>query len=372
MRFIFVFSLCCLVQPFRLAAAEKKRVVFSSISTHIQPDTIPKASKTAVKKSNISFTAVGDIMLGSNYPNQSSLPPLDGKYLLSEVDSLLKSTDVTFGNLEGTFMDSGGIPKGSGPNLYCFRQPKKYAVRFKESGFDFLSIANNHINDFGPSGISSTVRTLSNYGLNFGGIPSSPYSIIVRDSLKIGFIAFAPHSGCLDLNDEENAQAMVKELKAKCDILMVSFHGGAEGTSHQHVTRKREYFFGQDRGNVYDFSHMMIDAGADIVIGHGPHVARGIELYKSRIIAYSLGNFCTYGQFNLKGVSGVAPLLQFEVDRSGNFQKGRIHSFRQLKEGGPIRDMENSAASNITVLSRQDFPQNPITIDEDGYIRIQK
>ncbi len=371
MKPIFVFLFFYFILPLHSAAGEKA-VDFQSISTSIPSDTIPTPPLMRLKETNVSFMAVGDIMMGSNFPNASSLPPHDGKYLLSEVDSLLKSTDVTFGNLEGTFMDSGGIPKGTGPNLYCFRQPQKYAAHFKESGFDLLSIANNHINDFGPSGISSTVSTLNKYGLNFGGIPSSPYSIITRNSLKIGFIAFAPHSGCLNLNDEKNAAAMVKALKTKCDILMVSFHGGAEGASRQHINCMREYFFDQDRGNVYDFSHVMIDAGADIVIGHGPHVARGIELYKSRIIAYSLGNFCTYGQFNLKGVNGVAPMLQFEVDNTGKFLHGKIHSFRQLNEGGPTKDKENTAASNISFLSSQDFPYSPINIDENGFISYQK
>jgi poly-gamma-glutamate capsule biosynthesis protein CapA/YwtB (metallophosphatase superfamily) len=185
-------------------------------------------------------------------------------------------------------------------------------------------------------------------------------------------VAFAPHSGCLDLNDINQAVALVKKTKTKCDILFVSFHGGAEGSGATHVTRKTEIFYGQNRGNVYDFAHQMIDAGADIVVGHGPHVARAMELYHSKLIAYSLGNFCTYGMFNLRGVSGYAPLLQFKVNEKGNFVNGKIISFKQINEGGPIKDENYSAAQLIKKLSREDFPDNQLVIDEDGGISIKQ
>lgn len=338
----------------------------------VRTDSIVPNFTNVSRKSTISFTAVGDIMLGTNYPDISTLPPYDARFLFSEADSFLKRTDITFGNLEGTLLDSGGIPKGSGANIYCFRQPTRYVKYLQESGFDFLSIANNHINDFGPYGIQSTIKTLSESGLHFAGIPSYPFSIIIKDSIKIGLVAFAPHSGCIDMNDIEKASTLVSEIKKKCDILLVSFHGGAEGVNHQHVTRSKEYFFDQDRGNVYQFAHQMIDAGADIIIGHGPHVARGIELYKSHLISYSLGNFCTYGMFNLKGVSGVAPLLQFDVDLTGKFVKGKIYSFVQLNEGGPLKDLNNSAAKNVGKLSKEDFPESSLQIDDDGNIVLSK
>ena len=117
---------------------------------------------------------------------------------------------------------------------------------------------------------------------------------------------------------------------------------------------------------------LLIDAGADVVIGHGPHVPRALELYKSRLIAYSLGNFCTYAKFNLKGISGYAPLLTFKVNQKGEFSEGKIYSFLQQGEGGPMKDETNAAAQLIRQLSIEDFPESTLLIDEEGKISVHR
>ncbi len=344
----------------------------SNTSGENQQTNQPLTDTSSPKKAIISFSAVGDIMLGSNYPSVSKLPPSNQPELLHEVDSLLRSTDFTFGNCEGTFLNSGGTPKGSGPNVYCFRQPEAYASKLTAAGFDLISIANNHINDFGGVGIQSTAKTLEKEKLHYAGSPDHPYDIVTKDGVRIGLIAFAPHKGCLDLNDMIHAEEMVRDLKKKVEVVMVSFHAGAEGAPAQHVTRKREFFFGQDRGNVHEFAHRMIDAGADILIGHGPHVVRAMEIYKSRLIAYSLGNFCTYGMFSLKGESAAAPLLQFKINEKGEFLGGQIHSFKQIGEGGPITDNDKLAISLIKKLSENDIPESPLSITSEGVLSVKK
>lgn len=315
---------------------------------------------------SIDIVAVGDIMLGTNFPDNSSLPPKNGALLLSEADSLIKNASVSFGNLEGCFLDAGGKSKGSGPNVYNFRQPTSYATHLKSAGFDLLSIANNHIKDFGTLGIESTANTLMENRIAFAGTPQQPYCIIIRNGIKIGMIAFAPHDGCLNMLQTELAIKLVKEAKSKVDILMVSFHGGAEGSGATHVTRKREIFFNQDRGNVYAFAHAVVDAGADLVIGHGPHVPRAMEVYKSKLIAYSLGNFCTYGKFNLKGISGYAPMLVARVTKQGDIIEGQIISFLQKGEGGPVIDTQHHAAKMMATLSKQDIPESNLQFTDDG------
>jgi hypothetical protein len=331
----------------------QKPLAKATLKDSIPADSIPKAD-------TLSLIAVGDIMFGSNFPDASHLPPNDGKDLLTDLTSVLSDADITFGNSEGVFMDAGGESKGVGPNVYSFREPKKYAQFFVDNGFDLISVANNHVADFGKVGMNSTVSTLEELNLKFAGVENHPTTIFTIKNKKIGMAAFAPHTGCIQMNDHAAAIASVQKLKKECDIVVVSFHGGAEGKNAQHVTRKTEMFFNQNRGNVYEFAHKMIDAGADVVIGHGPHVARAMELYNNKFIAYSLGNFCTYGQFNLKGPNGFAPLLKIWMDEKGDFAKGTITSVKQEGEGGPRLDAGHNSYNMIKELTAVDFPESKL------------
>ncbi|HLT24572.1 MAG TPA: CapA family protein [Ignavibacteria bacterium] len=304
-----------------------------------------------------SVIGVGDIMMGTNYPDASSLPPNDGKNMLDSVAEILSSADVTFGNLEGTLLNSGGTPKDCGDSEHChsFRMPEHYAGHLKNAGFDMLSVANNHSGDMGPKGRKSTVNTLDEYGIKYAGYTTHPYTVFEKDGVRFGLAAFAPNNGTVPLNDHDNAVKIIKELKSKCDILIVSFHGGAEGSGASHVPKRREIFLGEDRGNVYEFSRLVVDAGADIVFGHGPHVPRGMEIYKDRLIAYSLGNFCTYKKFGLSGILGIAPILKVYVNDKGEYQKSEIISIKQVKGGIPVIDSSNAAEKLVRKLSREDF-----------------
>ena len=112
----------------------------------------------------------------------------------------------------------------------------------------------------------------------------------------------------------------------------------------------------------------MIDNGADIVFGHGPHVTRSIEVYKDRFISYSLGNFCTYGRFNLSGPNGIAPIVKINVDNSGKFLSGRIIPVYQSWDGGVRIDLNRRVITKIRELLAADFPDAGIAVNETGEI----
>lgn len=317
----------------------------------------------------ISIIGTGDIMLGSNYPGVSKLPPDDGKNLLREVKDILKGADVTFGNLEGSFLNSGGTPKPCKSGCYFFRMPDRYVQYLLEAGYDVMSIANNHMGDFGPAGRENTMKVLDSAGIAYAGLENvCEVSRFEIDGVKYGFCAFAPNRATVRITNIPHAQELVSELDRECDIVIVSFHGGAEGKSHNRVIRKTETFYGENRGNVYEFAHAVIDAGADVVFGHGPHVVRAAELYKDRFIIYSLGNFCTAGDFSISGISGYAPIVKVYTDREGVFQKGEITSAVQLDKTGPVLDPDHAAAKEIRRLTLLDFPNTPLTISEEGKI----
>jgi hypothetical protein len=326
------------------------------------------------RKDTLAIIGVGDIMMGTNYPEKNLLPPNDGKDLLAEVREILRDADITFGNLEGVILSEGGTPKScKDPSIcYVFRSPEHYMQNLVDAGFNLLSLANNHSGDFGEIGRKNTVKTLEEYGIWYAGFTSCPYVTFEKDGIKYGFAAFAPNSGTVPLNDLKNARSIVTHLDSISDIVIVSFHGGAEGAQYQHVTRQTETFYGENRGNVYQFAHQMVDAGADIVFGHGPHVTRAVEVYNDRFIAYSLGNFCTYGKFNLSGDNGIAPIVKVFTKPDGTFLYAEITPIVQPRPGGPRIDPQNRVIKKLQHLTKKDFPEVPLSIDDTGIITILK
>lgn len=328
-------------------------------------------SVSAAPARPLTIAMVGDIMMGTSWTNHGSrLTADDGASLFQDASEILKSVDIAAGNLEGTLFDGEGKPKPCyNPQRYfTFKMPERYVNHLLDAGFDFVSIANNHVNDFGPEAYESTQKVLDKAGLAYAGVSDKkPTAIIEKDGRKIGFTAFGFSPGMPNVNDYDALKTLVSGLRDECDIVVVSFHGGAEGKEFQHVPHKRELTSG-DRGNVEEFAHLAIDAGADVVYGHSPHVPRAVELYKDRIIFYSLGNFCTPYEFNLTGVNGLAPLAVVTINPDGTFLDGKIHSFKQSSGIGPRKDPSNEAARKIKELTKADFPDTPLTITDDGDI----
>jgi poly-gamma-glutamate capsule biosynthesis protein CapA/YwtB (metallophosphatase superfamily) len=327
-------------------------------------------SAFAQTKDTITVIGVGDIMMGSNYPNGGVLPPNNGLELMSAVSSILSSADVTMGNLEGVLLDEGGTAKTCrDPKVcYVFRSPVSYVQNLTNAGFDVMSLANNHAGDFGDVGRKSTMKTLEEAGLYHAGQTTNPFRVFEKDGIKYGFTAFAPNSGCLSINEVDEAKKIVAMLDSLVDIVIVSFHGGAEGPQYQHVPRKSEIFYGENRGNVYSFAHTLIDSGADIIFGHGPHVTRAIEVYNDRFIAYSLGNFCTYAGINVSGINGWSPIIKVFTNSEGNFLKAHITSTYQSYRSGVMIDKENQVLKRIRQLTQEDFPESKIKIDDSGWV----
>lgn len=335
------------------------------LTTIVKP---PALNDTLNKqKDTILITAVGDIMLGSAFPSKLNLPPDDAKGSFSAVSNYLKG-DIVFGNLEGCFLNSGNSDKCKGlnpNNCYAFRMPDRYAGIFKAAGFNVLSIANNHVGDFNAKGRKNTAKILDSLQINYAGQLDKPFAIFEKENIKYAFCAFAPNENTVSIKNIDSAKALVSELKKQVDIVIVSFHGGGEGASFEHVTRETEVFYKENRGNVYAFSHGVIDAGADVVLGHGPHVTRAVEVYKNKFIAYSLGNFCTYGMFNLKGPNGIAPLLQLKLDRKGNFISADVISVKQDKINRLKVDTTFASFKRMKYLTEVDFPETDLIFESN-------
>lgn len=343
--------LICIATVYVLVSCQSKSTEVKQV---VETDTLPKARKI---KDTINIVAVGDMMLGSAFPSKLNLPPDDAINSFKEVDTLLKG-DIVFGNLEGCFLNSGNSSKCKGinpNNCYAFRMPDRYAGIFKTAGFNVLSVANNHVGDFNNKGRKNTAKILDSLQIRYAGQLDKPFDLFSIDSVRYAFVAFAPNENTVSIKNIDGAKLLVAELKKQADIVIVSFHGGGEGARFEHVTRKTEIFYNENRGNVYAFAHGVIDAGADVVLGHGPHVTRAVEVYKNKFIAYSLGNFCTYGMFSLKGPNGIAPLLQLKINNQGNFLYADVVSVKQDKINRLTLDDSGAAFQKIKTLTNIDF-----------------
>jgi hypothetical protein len=319
----------------------------------------------------IVIMGTGDIMLGSTYPDSSggSLPPDDGAGVLTEVAPYLAAADIAFGNLEGPLVDGGSTGKCSAKSTRCyaFRVPTRFGKNLKDAGYDIMSLANNHALDFGVEGRNSSVKTLDDLGIAHSGEVGDIARMVVKGK-KVSLIAFANYGVSYNMNNLAAAVEYVKEEVAKADIVIVSFHGGGEGASRQHVAEGVETFLGENRGDLRKFSRAVIDAGADLVLGHGPHVMRGIEIYNDRLIAYSLGNFATYGGMNLSGPSGLTAILEVRLQLDGSFKSGQLHPAKQVRPGGPKLDPAGEVIPVMQDLTKADFPTSGAKIGDDGSI----
>lgn len=393
-----------------------------TISEHIAIITPAQALRTASPVSFaeldehshtlIKIRAVGDTMLGTDFPHD--MLPVNNASPLQNIIPLLKGADITFANYEGSLCDGGESQKcagqeranvgggtvpattaarshASGPaamtwieieppkkklpkmpeaakvlgNCFAFRSPRKFAEFVKDAGFDVISLANNHIVDFGEECRDQTEKKLDDLGIAWSGRQGT-IARFERNTIPFSFIAFHSARHTNTTLDIEIAQQMITAEKALGNRVIVSFHGGAEGLQALHTPHNAELFMGENRGDVRRFAHAVVDAGADIVLGSGPHVVRGMEVYKERLIAYSLGNFATYRAFNIWGFNGIGLILEADMDETGRFVSGKIIPTRQTEFGVPVPDEKMIAVDVIRLLSTQDFPNTGIIVAQDG------
>lgn len=305
-------------------------------------------------------------MIGTDYP-ENHLADDDGESFLAAVTPWLQGADITIGNLEGVLMD-GGEPRKLCKNpqaCYLFRSPARYADYFVRAGFDVMSLANNHARDFGEDGRTASMHNLAGAGIQHTG-RKGDFAQFEINGLRVAVLGYAVTRNSNLLLDYAVAAKTVSRFAATHDIVIVTFHGGAEGSDATRLPFAEEEYYGEMRGDVVKFARLMVDSGADLVAGHGPHVVRGMELYRDRLIAYSLGNFATYYGISVEGIKGIAPILLTTLDADGRFVDGRIYSTVQIRPAGPTPDPDQQALSLIRSLSIQDFTTPGIRFLDDG------
>jgi hypothetical protein len=375
------------------------------------------AEHPARRRAAVTLTFTGDINLGtSTLPD--GVPPDDGRGLLDAARPYLTG-DLVVGNFEGVLADSGESAKCAPPAArhsthrtgapgraakagrhaeppgrrrrppqesppvtqepadttpapcYAFRTPTALAPRLLEAGFTHVNLANNHANDYGVPARLATERRLDSLGIEtYGPLGETVLDTVRRgdSSTVVGVVGFATYPFAYDLLDVERSRAVVDSVRRLADVLVVTFHGGTEGAAAGHVGSGPEFLGREPRGDLRNWAHAMIEAGADAVVGHGPHVLRGVEFYRGHPIVYSLGNFLNYRGFALGGPLGVTAVLRLELAGDGRFRHGRLSPMIQEPQRGPRPDPGAAAIGLVRQLSDDDFGPTAARITDAGEI----
>lgn len=332
----------------------------------------PAQAQATVKVATVAAETVitigwaGDMTPGSSAGN----PGHSGRDLFAKVRSQLRKPDLMIVNLEGTYATAGGPTKCDGStsgSCFTFRAPPSYAKALRWSGIDAVSLANNHTYDFKARGYAQTKAQLKANKIAYTGAAGQ---ITIRrvKGIRVAMIGFSPYSRNNNVNNIANAQRLVKKAAKKADVVVVIAHLGAEGADKRHTPTKAEVAYGERRGNPRKFAHAVIRAGADLVVGSGPHVLRGIEKYRGHLIAYSLGNFAGKN-FNTRGLGGVSGILSVQLTKTGAMRGGQFTSVILGSVSGiPAVDRKNRGLKLVRSLSKQDFTSR-FTLTKTGLIR---
>jgi len=258
----------------------------------------------------VSIMAVGDIMMGASL--EPAIKQNGPDHPFARTAPILSRADIAIGNLEAPFGTKGKPFK----KRFTFLVPPSYAGAIKRAGFDVVALANNHIMDFGPEPLKQTLYTLDSLGLAYSGAginlsAARRPAILERNGLKIAFLSYSkvnPPEFWATAGKPGTAPgvaAYIREdiaaAKKQADLVVVSFHWGAE-------------LMDTPKGYQRDLAHLSIDSGADLVLGHHPHILQGLEIYKGKLIAYSLGNFA-FGSRSRKCTQSI--ILEARMSVSG-------------------------------------------------------
>lgn len=332
---------------------------------------LPPIIPDSIFSETITIQAVGDVIPGTNFPS-NRLPSNKDSLIPPSVRAYLQRADLLFGNFESTLTTHPYTPKDtSRGQVFAFRSPPSYAQLFADVGFDVFNIANNHALDFGNVGFQDTMNHLDNVGIQTVG-HKNQILYLDKKNMTVATIGFAPYEMYNTIHDLQTAAALIREAKSRADIVVVSMHAGAEGTKALYVKNQTEYFYGENRGNSIQFARAAIDAGADLVVGHGPHVPRAMEIYNDKLIAYSLGNFLGYRTLSTRAQAGYSMILEVKLNRWGNLVGSKIIPVRMNSQGIPYIDQSFRTVGLLRYLNSKAFGDRQLKINRLGEIVVNE
>ena len=332
----------------------------------------------------IRVCAGGDVTLGTNLDTtwtafaarklKRPVPALPAPTtLLAPLHPLFDGADVVLLNVEGAIGDgASSIDKCAKSTSGCFalRMPPAAAraIRGASRGIVVANLANNHARDAGPEGLRETVRRLTDAGVVVTGVDTLPTLVPTRHGDTLAILGFATSGPPNDLRDLDAVRRHVARATASYRRVIVTMHLGAEGAKAQRTLDSTERYLDVTRGNPVAFADAAAGQGADLVIGHGPHVLRAAEWRGQSLVLYSLGNLVTYGPFSHREPMRRGAVACATVDGRGAVSAARLYPTVQRAPGSVRTDRSRRALTLVDSLSKLDFPESGARVLKDGRV----
>jgi hypothetical protein len=327
--------------------------------------------------------AGGDVAMGTNLDTRWAQGRTDGgvpvravpdpAQISSPLAGLFDGAALALVNVEGA-IGAGAAPQKCARNsslCYAIRQPPGTELALRAIAHPPAqvvgNVANNHAHDAGAAGFAETNRRLGAAGVAVTGADTLATPVIIAEGDTIGVLGFSPWSAATPL-DLAAVRRHVSRAAAQYHRVIVTMHIGAEGPAARHTRAVEERFAGERRGNSIAFARAASESGASLVVGHGPHVLRGIEWVGRTLVAHSLGNLLTYGPFNLKEYNGRAAVLCATLGPDGSVSEAVIRSTRQRPPGLVSADPDGLGLRDLIELTAADFPRSGAVIGADGSV----
>jgi hypothetical protein len=348
-------------------------------------------AQRASRARSVRVCAGGDVTLGTNLPTYATRetaslgdpPAIDTvpspwrarpARLLAPLRPLVKDADVLLLNVEGAIGDGEtGTKCGPFSTLcFAFRMPPSAAPAMRRlAGRATVvgNVANNHSRDAGLEGLDSTAAHLERAGVVVTGVDTLASVAVTAKGDTVAFLGFATSGpGTPDVRDLDAVRRHVSRAAERWPRLVVTMHAGAEGRDAQRTRDTTERYANGDRGNAVAFAHAAVESGADLVVGHGPHVLRAVEWRGAVPVFYSLGNLVTYGPFSNKPPIDRGAIACAVLDDKGRARSAMLRATVQRWPGHVARDKSRRAYALVDSLSQLDFPRTGARVHADGAV----
>jgi hypothetical protein len=301
-------------------------------------------------------TGVGDMVFSGDHAlNTRSLQAMVSH--LTGVTPDLSQPNFIFGNLEGPITALTETSKPSIPGVsYAFRFPVATAKLLQSSGFHAVTLANNHSLDYGDAGLTDTLSHLSQQGIVGSGHLRGQFELFTFNAVKIALVSVGFYPMQNSIKELEAMTELIASAKRAADVVIVAMHAGAEGEAHIELPDGPETFLGEARGDSRAFARVAIAAGADAIVGYGPHVLRAAECIAGRPVFYSIGNFLGIGGLSTQGLTGVAAIAQLAFDVNKKLLGSRLVPIRFDSNKFPQIDPAGKAIAlmwHLNLLAKQ-------------------